>query len=287
MTDMERLATLAAKEADEAEVYKTSFRSTLAKSTLDRINSTEEKHSAGYGLRVIKDGRVGFSFFTREEDFGKALSTALSTSRHSQKLDIHFSDTGRFPKVKGLFDKKVSEMEEGEMVDLVVSSIDMQKQPGIDLLENFLTRYVGETSIATSSGCFAEYSETLTQFQPIVKSGEEAIAQEEAQSHGMVDTRGLTARGIEAALRTRKSAKLEGEHAIYLHRYAIEELLGKLFAPLIDADDVARKQSAWHDKLGKAVASESLSVYDDPTIDDGISSMPFDAEATPARRRAV
>jgi PmbA protein len=63
-------------------------------------------------------------------------------------------------------------------------------------------------------------------------------------------------------------------------------LLGNIFEA-ISGDSIYRKESFLCDKLGEKVASEKITVVDDPTMPGLFGSWPFDDEGVPARRTVV
>lgn len=66
--------------------------------------------------------------------------------------------------------------------------------------------------------------------------------------------------------------------------------VGRLFYPLISALDgynIQQKNSFLIDKLGQKVASEKLTLTDDPFIPGGIGSMLFDGEGLASKKRVV
>ncbi len=67
---------------------------------------------------------------------------------------------------------------------------------------------------------------------------------------------------------------------------AARSLLGA-FAGCITGDAIYRRSSFLVDKLGEKVASELVSIVDDPLIVSGPGSRPFDGDGLPARRNVV
>ena len=55
----------------------------------------------------------------------------------------------------------------------------------------------------------------------------------------------------------------------------------------VDSENVNRMRSAWAGKMGKDVASPSISIVDDPTDPRGILSASFDDEGTPTSKRPI
>jgi len=77
-----------------------------------------------------------------------------------------------------------------------------------------------------------------------------------------------------------------GTYPLILLNRAAGRLLGMLGAPLSGAS-LFEKRSCLDGKLGQKIASEHLTLIDDPTIPRGLGSRPWDGDALIARPRAV
>lgn len=55
----------------------------------------------------------------------------------------------------------------------------------------------------------------------------------------------------------------------------------------LNADNVQRGRSVFAGKLGEAVASPALNIYDDGTLERGLSSSKCDGEGTPTQKTAL
>jgi PmbA protein len=96
--------------------------------------------------------------------------------------------------------------------------------------------------------------------------------------------------GREAAARTVRrlgARKVATQKAPVLFESRVaRSLLGHIFEA-VSGDSVYRKASFLLDKLGDKIASDKLTVVDDPTIPGLFGSWPFDDEGLPARRNVV
>jgi PmbA protein len=67
----------------------------------------------------------------------------------------------------------------------------------------------------------------------------------------------------------------------------LQQLLHFTLINAVKADYVQRNQSALKNKIGKKVASENVTVYDDGLLDGGIRTWKFDGEGVPQQRTLV
>lgn len=74
-----------------------------------------------------------------------------------------------------------------------------------------------------------------------------------------------------------------GKYRAYFEPKAFAQLLG-VISFMFSAKNVLEGKSLLAGKVGERVASDLVTVVDDPTLPGGIASRPFDAEGTPSRR---
>lgn len=77
-----------------------------------------------------------------------------------------------------------------------------------------------------------------------------------------------------------------GKYRAYFEPKAFAQLLG-VISFMFSAKNVLEGKSLLAGKVGEKVASDLVTVVDDPTLPGGIASRPFDAEGTPARRLVI
>jgi PmbA protein len=89
------------------------------------------------------------------------------------------------------------------------------------------------------------------------------------------------------ALRRLDARKIATQKAPVLFEARVaRSLIGHIFEA-VSGDSIYRKASFLLDKLGEKIASDKLTVVDDPTLPGLFGSWPFDAEGLPARRKVV
>jgi PmbA protein len=75
-----------------------------------------------------------------------------------------------------------------------------------------------------------------------------------------------------------------GRYRAYFEPQAFAQILGMMGWFLLSAKNVLEGKSLLAGRIGQKIASEILTLIDDPTLPDGLASRPFDAEGTAARR---
>lgn len=85
-----------------------------------------------------------------------------------------------------------------------------------------------------------------------------------------------------------RSAKGKTEKAtVVLDPRPFEDLLSYTLVPAITGENVVRGKSPLINKLGKTIASEKLTITEDPFLREGVRSFRTDEEGVPTRRKAI
>ena len=101
------------------------------------------------------------------------------------------------------------------------------------------------------------------------------------------DEQALAKEAVEDAVRYMNAASMpSGSMPVVFHPKAMATLLAT-FAGVFSADNAQKGLSLLGDKEGSAIASELVTVYDDPSDGLGYAGMPFDGEGVPTRKKAV
>lgn len=148
--------------------------------------------------------------------------------------------------------------------------------------------------MATSGGFRGGYhgSYALVAVSPVAadEGGKNRTASYWSARRALATLEDETAVGREAARRTvallgaRKVPTQEA--AVVFDADAARSLLGA-FAGCVTGDAVYRRSTFLLDKMGQAVASELVTLVDDPLIVGGPGSRPFDGDGLPSRRNVV
>ncbi|NYZ79793.1 TldD/PmbA family protein [Candidatus Micrarchaeota archaeon] len=280
--NIEILLKKAEKECNEAEIFYASSDSYLFKTVLDRIESFDSSSSSGYGIRVVKGGRVGFSYFTDEKGFGAALKNALHASKFSN-IKFSFPKKSKYAELKGLYSKKLAS-KKGEIAEEVIGMAEIKGRSHSN--QNFVS-YDEETSrIINSSGVDFESREnslgatSSAQFK-------ECVSSYSFNSREPFKLARVSQKAGDYAEKFQGGKKASGEYDIVLHPAVVFGMIEEIFEDAIDGEEAFRKQSPFTGKLGKKVANESFSLYDNPLREGGVMSFACDDEGIPAKRKPI
>ncbi|MBO7443689.1 MAG: hypothetical protein J6T69_02585 [Methanobrevibacter sp.] len=108
------------KYSDNYEIYLENTELLQLDSQKTDLNFAKEEISLGIGVRVIKDGSVGFAFTSDMGEIAKTCENAFLNSKlNSKDENFSFAEPEKLPKINGTFDKKFQEID----LDVLTSSL--------------------------------------------------------------------------------------------------------------------------------------------------------------------
>lgn len=262
------------------------------------IDSLSFSDTLSLGVRVFRNGRMGFSYgFRASGDEVVRMVEAALFSAASSDPDAACGlpeAGGEIPELP-LYDpawETVEDREKAEFAELLereALSLDprMKRVRSATVVES-----VGEVRFRNSAGCSGAARESR------YAAWVEAVAEEGAEGqtgYGLGFSRkfaglrrGEVAREAAGkALRMLGARRLKtGRYAAILENAAAAELL-EVLAPSFLASNVAKGRSVLGGLAGKEVASKAVRICDDPLDPSGSGAASFDGEGTPCRENVL
>ncbi|MDN3514962.1 MAG: TldD/PmbA family protein [Candidatus Brocadia sp.] len=284
----EKILELALKQTSSVEVLYDEGEARSVSFENNKLKYVTTKSIRGIGLRVIKDGRIGFSSTTDFRKPEKLVANAIESAKFGQTAAFDFSSQNDFPKI-AIFDQQVVDYPVHRCVDIGKEAIDralsvnsgyecsvsLGKGHGRRRLMN--SKGLDVSIASTSFGIGIEILEVKGQSFLWIGEGE--------SSKGLVT--GLN-KHVDKALRGLKLAQKElklktGTYPVVVTAKAMGNLLAT-FETGCNGKLVQKGASPLTNRLGEKIIDERVSMYDDATIDMADSSYPWDGEGTPSQR---
>ncbi len=278
------------EKADLAEIYFTEENSEKIEVEGKEIRLTKAGYSRGYGIRVIKDSRLGF--YHTNELSKEALDKALQIARVAKK-DENFClpSEKRYPDVKGTYDKKIEELE-----------IEKAKDYLTVMLEKAEDYKVRVTTAAVSWGHYSyEVYNTLgvearDRGTSIFAYMSTVAGEIDKSSTGIYyDTsRNLDLDfefiGREASVLAKESLNPEKietrDYTVILKPMAVTELLENALIPSFSADNIQRQRSLLSGKKGEKIFG-NVTIIDDGTLKAGLLTSRMDGEGKATEKKVL
>ena len=262
---------------------------------VERLTSAS---SSGVGVRVVKDGRLGYAYTADLSDAG--LRECLAEARAN--LEVSGEDPGNvlpeaaaYEALDGLFDTRQAEVDPERKVSL---ALDLEARtraadPKVTQVES--ARYgdvVGEVAIASSLGVTGSFAVTHAWCVSIAMATEDGQSQvgygvDAARALEDLDPGPVAREAADRAVRMLGAAQPPTRTVpVVFDRMVAPSLLGVLLAGL-SAEEVQKRRSLFADRLGQQVGAAGLRLVDDGRLVDGPGAAPFDGEGVPTRRTVL
>ncbi len=255
----------------------------------NRVSTTQRWITDGvFVFAAIKGRTVSTTISADKKSADAALSKLLafaSSVRRNTAYRGIAKGPFRYRKVNA-FDKKLVGI---DMADKVYASINAALGKGAKRASGVFEITESRLYLATSGGVEGEDSSAKAYFSI------RALAERDGSGHEVIATRKASGLGCDKAAAMAAETAVASRSAASASPGTYDVLLDFLPAANL-MEHIASSASIFYVEsglsclakcLGKAVASKSLTVVDDATIDWGISSRAFDDEGVPAQRNEI
>jgi PmbA protein len=269
------------------------------------IDAISFSDTLSLGVRVFRDGRMGFSygFGESEDDVRRTVGAAIFCADASDRDDacglpekgLDGPATPGGPVEPLLFDPSSEEVGEQEKADFArdLESRTLAVDPRMKRVRTAsLLETVAEVRIRNSRGLTGAQRESWY-FASVTSVAEEGIEGQTGYGFGFArrfsDLRldEIAQESGRKALRMLKSRPMStGRFKAILENEAAADLL-EVLAPSFLAPQVAKGKSMLAGKIGQYVASAVVEVVDDPLDPEGTGATAFDGEGVPSRRNVL
>lgn len=290
---------LARKEGfSEYEIYYTSGESLKVNVFEGKIDDYSVSGQAGAGFRGIFDGRMGYSHTSVLDDESASFIVKAA------KLNAMVIETGETDRIfEGCLNyEKLNTYNTGlEMVgakDMIELALIMENcSKSIDkrikrVKNSGMSYHKGEVRIKNSKGMDIGYASNLLSaiLVPVAVEGAEmnsGSAYRITRYIKDINAEDIAAEAVKDAVAYLGAAPVpSGEYSVLIRNEAASDLL-ETYSGIFNADRVQKGLSQLKDKTGTCIASDLLTVIDDPLLDGGVSSQPFDAEGVASFSKEV
>jgi PmbA protein len=286
----EYLLKRAAEEGIDLEVLTSESRELTLDAHGGELSQITQASQGGLGLRVVKGGKTGYAY--SEERSKEALDWGLGEAVENAELQ---SETGGFlPQGHPLGETDIiGEGLSAPVTEKAGRALDLEAGLRQDarLKQVVLARYSEREvniSLASTQGAEGGYRSGISGLMAFYVMAEGGSLKQGWNAAWAKEFHSLEP-GRTALDMTQRTGRLLGAKPLTTGRYtayfepkAFAQLLG-VFSSMFSGKAVVEGKSRLAGKLGERVASERVTLIDDPNLDGGLASRPFDGEGTPSR----
>ncbi|MBE9482074.1 MAG: TldD/PmbA family protein, partial [Chloroflexi bacterium] len=154
---MENILTQAKKVAEEAEVFMVSSEEIPVQFEANRLKHIQSKQSRSLALRIIKQGKIGYSATTELGDIQRLVNNAVETAQFGTPSKFDFPPPTSYPRIE-VFDPNIESVSLEEMVRLGEELITIVREHTPEIVcEAGVLKSVASVRIINSRGGQANY----------------------------------------------------------------------------------------------------------------------------------
>lgn len=289
---MEHILDLAKRHCEQAEVFRLWRHDTPAQFEANRLKSLQTKESSGTALRIVKNGRIGFSATNDPDDIEGLVERAVELSKIGTQAKFDMPGADNYLDID-LFDPLVEQTQVEQMVEIGQSMIDIVRRTNTELLcDARVSKTVATIEILNSNGGYVSYRKSMfgASVEGTLIRGTDMlfVGEHMTSSSPISETLTITNTVIEQLDLAQKTvAAPSGAIPVIFAPHGVASALIMPLAIAFNGRTVLQGASPLVGKLGKKLFDPGLSIWDDPTINLQPGSRPADDEGIPSRRTAM
>ena len=290
--NLQELLDSASKMSKDVEVFHVLHRDEPVHFEANHVKLVETRDSSGIALRMIKDGKIGFSSTSDTSNFENLISNTLEMVPFGPDAKLEFPSHRSFSPVE-VYDPQTEELPVDTMVELGQGAIDRLIANNSELLcDATVSKGVTTITMLNSRGGFATYTKSVFSVfvHGTIVDGTDMLFVSDGRSscHPILDTSEIV-ETIETQLNYSSKvvpAPVGTVPVIFTPR----GLAGALLSPLLSGFSgrtVLQGSSPLVGKLGERLLDERFNLMDEPSIPYAPGSRMCDDEGIPARDLAL
>ncbi len=280
--------------ADAAECFIQSGSGRSLSVERNQLASTEEGGEAGIGLRVLKDGRSGFAYYTRIEETADSAQRALEAARRGPKSRMAFAAPAKVPHIERLWDPRLIERTGGDLAEdaRVLIEAALEVDPAIHVAGGSVGTGAEVDALVNSEGVQSAHraTETGLGLYVVARKGDDVATAHHSHETTMYDETARDPAGVARVAAERAQGMLAaeplgegGKTNVVFTPQAFSSILEFMVLPAFIGERAARGESVYAGREEEAVADDRLRLVDDPTRPGGLGSAPRCDEGLPSR----
>lgn len=282
--------------ADEAEAFIRSSKSLSVEIREQSVDSLKSARGFGYAIRIIRNGRLGFSYSTDRDDIGGVVDRALESAVFADDdFFLGLPEESRESSGVAVFDPEIGRIGEDEAARniMLLEKSAYEADERIKRIRKASGSFaVSETAIANSRSVSATYESTSCSAQ-VTAIAEDRNGSQMGWDFGSgrffadVKFEDIGRNAAHRALSLLGARKIAGRKAdVILDDQVTVDFLG-IFSASLSSDAVQKGRSLLAGKIGRRVMSEKVNLTDSGRLGGRTGSRPVDDEGVASKETCV
>lgn len=287
----EKTLALAKKQSETCEVLFVEMEESPVKFQANRLHSLETKYTTGAGLRIVKDGRIGFSCTTDLSKLKELVANAVASAKYGQKAKFTFPKKAEkavvevlSPEVRKARPEAFVEAGRKSIAGLLAEVPEMK-------CDIRLTRSVARIRLVNSAGLEVGITRTLSHFDfsglVIGPDGLLWVYEGKSSRKLVLPGKKAVSKLAEQVRLAKKVVPLSGKPLPVLFAPEVMPALWYAIVMGVNGKTAQKGASPLVGKVGERLLDERVTITDDPTLDWGPGSSPWDDEGVKSRKNVL
>ena len=285
---MEDILTQAKKVAEEAEVFMVSSEEIPVQFEANRLKHIQNKQSRSLALRIVRQGKIGYSATTELGDSQRLVNNAVETAQFGMLAKFEFPSPASYPRVE-VFDPNVESVSIEEMIKLGEELIAMVRGHTPEIVcEAAITKGVTSARIINSRGGQANYR--ISTFSmgiegSLIRDTDMLfVGETQFSCHPVLEYKAVAETVIQQLELAKNRASVPSQPLpVVFTPYGVASALISPLMVAFNGKTVLEGASPIGNRLGQHVFDKKLRLWDDPTIAYRPRSRPCDEEGIPSK----
>ncbi len=298
MREIEGLVRKHVKAGYEYEVFFQRVKKTKVEVSGGEVENLSVSEEAGVGIRILKEGRLGFTYTTTltEESIKEAVLRA------TEACDLQVPDPGnrfleelKISEAVSVFDREGVDAPLEMKIDLVMGLERRAKEtdPRIKgVRKASLTESVVSVEVSNSHGVSFGFEGTFYSSMIAtlgVEGTDQAMSWEFRGSRKLkdLDTEDMIRSVVFKTVSQLNPRPIKTKVMPLVLFNEVSAMILDAFKDMFLGDSLVKDKTLLKDRAGEKVGSERLTLVDDGTMEGGFNTTPYDAEGVPRRRNVI
>ena len=263
--------------------------------TDSEIVEIKQNFDQNYGLRLIHDKKIASIQTTNQEEIEKTIDSAFKTSSKLKPRNFwkELPHKTHHKQLDGTFDEKLENISGANAMDIAQNMINSANNKIINTITGSLNIVSENFELANSNGLYL--NEKATYISGIINAESESGV---LPVSGIGHTSGRTLSNFSAeqvgndakimCIESINPQKIDSDkYSIIFEPYSVGELLAFVVAANFNFKTFSEKKSCFSNNFEEKIATEKLSLVDDPHIPEGIGTKSIDDEGVETQKRSL
>lgn len=263
------------------------------------IKTCSDVMDGGLGVRAITNKKVGFAFtnILTQKEAEETVRRAVKASKASPKDKNwrRLPEKQRYPTVRDTYDKKITRFTSDEAVVLCQTMI----KTAYDVDKRVLPAFGGAQVTIFDSVCLNSHGVKISDKGTSLVCSLATMARSKtavspicfefkASRKYEPEPRWVAQEAARFAIDAINVGKVKaGSFPVLLDPFALQSILTYTLIQSVRGDIVARGRSIFKNKIGKKVAGENITIYDNGILPGGLRSGKMDMEGVPRQKTPI